>query len=77
MDINNLIEMGKEFVNTQPFIALGVVAFILAFIYFKPKAAFKSLVGVGAIFLAAYLFMSLTGTMNRGINNTEALHEDQ
>lgn len=73
MDVNNLILIGKEFVNSQPYIALGIVIFVLVFIYFKPKAAFRSLVGVGLIVLAIYLLASLSGTLNSGAVSRDTL----
>lgn len=75
MDINSLLSLAVDFLNTRPYIAIGILVLALGFIYFRPKAAFKSLLVIGFLVFGAYLFLSLNGTMNTGVKDRDVMLE--
>lgn len=75
MDLDSLISIAKNFITSQPLISGALLVVILAFTYIQPKFVFKSLVTTTLIWMCAFVFMSLSGTLNKGINEREKMLE--
>ncbi len=73
MDFNSLLSIVKEYFNTQPYIASGILVIMLGFLYLKPKMVFKSVVGIGCVVLCAYLFLSLEDTLDSGVQGRDSM----
>ncbi len=75
MNFEIVISAVQGYYEAQPVSVMAVGACLLLLTYVKPKFMFKTLVGVGCLVLCSMALTSLSGTLDHGVNDRDAMFE--
>ena len=73
MSLDEIIIITKNFYYIHTYLTLAIVAGLVLFLYFKPKAAFKTLGALLAFSLLFYSFSMLGNSASTGVSSKKQM----